>query len=275
MGRSRGRIVPDFQKLITNLTSHRAGTRYDACEELRVAPAIPQEAMSALRAAANDPDPGVADAARRALAAHSPPPPPVLGRETQPAVPENLEAGPPFYRSPFFLTIAIIAAGVLLVYAAAANLGVKVQDLTGSLECLVVLLAPIVYLLRKTGFFRSWNPQQGQMLLPRYALGGLAAFLGYAIIYYLALVVLALFSPGIWGTKTFEPLPGFSGASLLCAIPLFAIIGVVSANRLRPATPEESVSLARYLRPHVIRSFIIGALLSLPCQFLLLFAAAF
>ena len=106
------------------------------------------------------------------------------------------------------------------------------------------------------------------------ALGSLAAFLGYVLVYYLALVVLALRSPGIWGNNAFEPLPGFSGVSLPCAIPLFVMIGVISAQRLRPATPEESVSLAPHLRPHVIRSFIIGALLSLPCQFLLLLMVA-
>jgi len=92
--------MPDFQKLITNLRSHRSSTRYEACEELRVAPVIPPEALSALRAMTNDPDPGVADAARRALATHSPPPPPALDHDLPSPLPENLEVEPPFYTTP-------------------------------------------------------------------------------------------------------------------------------------------------------------------------------
>jgi len=63
--------VPDIQKLIDKLQSANSSARYDACEELRVAASIPAKALTALRAATKDKDPQVADAASRALAAHT------------------------------------------------------------------------------------------------------------------------------------------------------------------------------------------------------------
>ena len=54
------------------LQSDNHNKRYDACEELRVLPSLPPEALEALRLATNDPNPGVADAAQRALALHTP-----------------------------------------------------------------------------------------------------------------------------------------------------------------------------------------------------------
>jgi hypothetical protein len=68
--------MPDFKRLLQMLDSPSASKRYEACEELRVAASIPDEAVAALARALQDPDPNVADAARRALALHSPPAPP-------------------------------------------------------------------------------------------------------------------------------------------------------------------------------------------------------
>ena len=56
-----------IEKLVTMLHSPKAGTRYDACEYLRVVPAITPEAIRALQNALNDPDASVAEAAQRAL----------------------------------------------------------------------------------------------------------------------------------------------------------------------------------------------------------------
>jgi uncharacterized membrane protein len=53
------------------LKSKNPSKRCEACEELRVAPTLPLEAIGALRAAAADPDPVVADAARRAWILHA------------------------------------------------------------------------------------------------------------------------------------------------------------------------------------------------------------
>lgn len=53
------------------LKSENPSKRYEACEELRVAPTLPLEAIGALRAATADPDPLVADAARRAWILHA------------------------------------------------------------------------------------------------------------------------------------------------------------------------------------------------------------
>ena len=62
--------MTDVAKLLSMLQSPRASTRYDACEELRVAETIPPEAIAALGVAVADPDPSVAEAAQRALGTH-------------------------------------------------------------------------------------------------------------------------------------------------------------------------------------------------------------
>jgi len=56
---------------INRLRTGSPRVRYDACEELRVAPHVSQEALAALEEATLDPDPGVADAAVRAFALHT------------------------------------------------------------------------------------------------------------------------------------------------------------------------------------------------------------
>jgi hypothetical protein len=57
----------DIEQLINMLQSPKSSSRYDACELLRVAPAITPEAIIALQNAIKDPDASVADAAKRAL----------------------------------------------------------------------------------------------------------------------------------------------------------------------------------------------------------------
>ena len=64
-----------LEKAIRDLNSPNKNTRYEACEELRVTARLPDSALAALESATQDPDPLVADAARRALAIHRPPPP--------------------------------------------------------------------------------------------------------------------------------------------------------------------------------------------------------
>lgn len=63
--------MPDETTFLANLRSPKAGTRYEACEELRVSSPISPEAVSALVEALNDEDSDVADAARRALETHT------------------------------------------------------------------------------------------------------------------------------------------------------------------------------------------------------------
>ena len=60
-------INKHIEALISRLQSPKAGTRYEACEHLRIAPAITPEAIRALQNALNDPDASVAEAAQRAL----------------------------------------------------------------------------------------------------------------------------------------------------------------------------------------------------------------
>ncbi len=64
--------MPHIEELLRDLKSKKGATRYGACEELRIAPSIPDVAIQALRIAAADPDPDVADAATRALKIHAP-----------------------------------------------------------------------------------------------------------------------------------------------------------------------------------------------------------
>jgi len=64
-------FMSDIQSLIKTLQSNNADKRYDACEELRVSPSLPPEALEALRLVTNDANPDVADAAKRAIKVHS------------------------------------------------------------------------------------------------------------------------------------------------------------------------------------------------------------
>jgi len=60
-----------ISRLIKQLKSPNKNKRYDACEELRVAPHLPEEALKALEQALNDPDRGVAEAAKDAFTFHT------------------------------------------------------------------------------------------------------------------------------------------------------------------------------------------------------------
>jgi hypothetical protein len=63
--------MQEIDRLLQLIESPNPSKRYDACEELRVADAIPTEAIVALQRATGDPDHDVADAAWRALALHA------------------------------------------------------------------------------------------------------------------------------------------------------------------------------------------------------------
>jgi len=80
--------MPDIPDLIAMLESPIADKRYDACEELRVMPRIPQDAEAALQGAMKDPDPLVADAAARAFRLHTSPPAPPAPSDNSTSVPQ-------------------------------------------------------------------------------------------------------------------------------------------------------------------------------------------
>ena len=61
--------MSNLDKLLQMLDSPKSSSRYDACEELRVASQSSEKVMSALEKTLQDKDSGVADAAKRALAA--------------------------------------------------------------------------------------------------------------------------------------------------------------------------------------------------------------
>jgi hypothetical protein len=66
-------FTPKVKQLVRRLDAPKASARYSACEELRVIPELPSEALEALRRAMSDPDASVADAARRAVEVHAAP----------------------------------------------------------------------------------------------------------------------------------------------------------------------------------------------------------
>jgi hypothetical protein len=65
--------MTDETELLEMLNSSRASARYDACEELRVAPSLSDAEVQALEKARNDPDHLVRDAAKEALSTHKMP----------------------------------------------------------------------------------------------------------------------------------------------------------------------------------------------------------
>lgn len=69
-GENITRLTRHIEKQIDMLQSPRAKTRYEACENLRVAPTITPEAIQALQSVLNDPDQDVAEAAQDALNVH-------------------------------------------------------------------------------------------------------------------------------------------------------------------------------------------------------------
>ena len=64
--------MTNIQQLIVKLHDPNPNKRYEACEELRVSPSLPNEALEALRKTTQDENPLVADAAKRALDLHKP-----------------------------------------------------------------------------------------------------------------------------------------------------------------------------------------------------------
>ncbi len=62
--------MSEVEKLVEKLRSPKAGTRYEACELLRVAPTITPEAIEALEKVRHDPDPAIVGSAASALQGH-------------------------------------------------------------------------------------------------------------------------------------------------------------------------------------------------------------
>lgn len=63
--------MADIDDILVRLKSENPVKRYDACEDLRVSPSLPGEALLALEKSVGDMDPLVADAAQRALDLHT------------------------------------------------------------------------------------------------------------------------------------------------------------------------------------------------------------
>jgi hypothetical protein len=62
--------MANIEKLLEMLESSKASDRYEACELLRVSSTVNETALAALEKAVDDPDPGVREAAQRALDLH-------------------------------------------------------------------------------------------------------------------------------------------------------------------------------------------------------------
>jgi uncharacterized membrane protein len=100
------------------LKSRNPSKRYEACEELRVAPTLPLEAVEALRAATADPDPVVADAARRAWILHANTP----ASSNPPQAPSSVGKATVGVLSWMVAGVLLVVWLVMLVGSIAANL---------------------------------------------------------------------------------------------------------------------------------------------------------
>lgn len=175
-------------KLIAILKSRKASTRYEACEELRVMPRIPDEAREALHAATNDPDPLVRDAAARALKAHETPPPPAL------------DAPPATLRSGSRLSFALLGAALMVLGLLLLGVILTSQEsayIASNMEFLLFLYAYPLYLA----------PYYG----PVWLLFGLA----YTVPFIVAFSLPARMNRTLVGTLTV--LSGFAAGLIYCA----------------------------------------------------------
>jgi hypothetical protein len=62
--------MSEIEKLVEKLRNPKAGTRYEACELLRVAPTITPEAIEALEKVLHDTDPAIVESAASSLQGH-------------------------------------------------------------------------------------------------------------------------------------------------------------------------------------------------------------
>ncbi len=122
---------------LERLGSPNKNRRYEACEELRVAPYLPRAAITALEQASNDSDPGFADAARRALLAH---------RQDEAApnsTPESSSLAPPPKETPVstrkkisgYLLFAAILLAFFGILGAPMELACRRVALRGPVDC--------------------------------------------------------------------------------------------------------------------------------------------
>ena len=98
---------------LARLKSPNKNTRFDACEMLRVAPSIPQEALDALRLATQDADHLVAEAARDAIAIHTQPISTIFITRTAASVPTG------FWDNPSKKLLAVAALFLVTILAIA------------------------------------------------------------------------------------------------------------------------------------------------------------
>jgi hypothetical protein len=156
--------MSDIGRQLERLKSPNKDTRYEACEELRVAESLSEEAFTALEFAAKDEDALVADAARRALLIQRLPP--SGGRDAA----GNLSEGRPTESRARWGPSEVSFGLALLINAAAVFL---VSFITGSsdLGCLfggLVVVALILSLGAGAGSLGARgvgaNPEKGAVV---------------------------------------------------------------------------------------------------------------
>lgn len=267
--------MADFPKLIADLNSKRPSTRYDACEELRVATAIPDDAINALRTATSDPDPSVAEAASRAMAIHASPSPSVSAQNDAPGPPQAGVAQPAIVTwGPVVLAIVILALMWFLM---------RDFDCVGGLAFFVI--PPIILLVRKLGVFESLsqlhtqivNDREGylrarQMLL-FLGIGVVFAILGYVLGYVVASEHVIRFFAGPGAAEWERRVVQDELIHSCLAGPLLVVLGSVLALQAtllggKLSVPARCIILATI-------AFIAAFVAYLPLQVLFMFAAAF
>jgi len=267
--------MADFAKLVADLKSKRPSTRYDACEELRVAPEVSDEATIALRTATSDPDPAVAEAAGRALAIHTSP--------SLSVPPHNAASGPPQtgVKQPAIVTWGPgILALVMLVL-----MWILIRDFECVAGLAPIVITPIILLVVKLGVFRSLAQLHMQILNDRggylrarqmllyLGIGVVFAILGYALGYAVASAPVIRFfagpGAGEWerGVVENEIIHGCCAGPLLVVLgSVFAVLATLLGGKL--STVTRCLILATI-------TFIAAFVAYLPLQVLFILAAAF
>jgi hypothetical protein len=175
--------MEELQRLLAKLESPKVSTRYEACEELRVAPSVPPEAVAALHKAADDPHPSVADAAKRAIAAHPERPGSGEGNHAARRNPQSADWPPTFTIIGVILVpVFIFNALVFLSFASDAVEAIRVHGDASQVAFSVLWLAPVLAPVVFWGLLlRGWHGRWRNAVLVCLAL---LALLATAVVVY-------------------------------------------------------------------------------------------
>jgi hypothetical protein len=175
--------MEDLQRFVAQLQSPKVSTRFEACEGLRAASSTPPEAVAALQKATDDPHPSVADAARRAIAAHPERPGSGEGNHAARRSPQSADWPPTFTIIGVILVpVFIFNALVFLSLASDALEAIRVHGDASQVAFSVLWIAPVLAPLVFWGLLlRGWHGRWRNAVLVCLAL---LALLATAVVVY-------------------------------------------------------------------------------------------